>query len=351
MTSADSAYDARPQRHSRRATVIAVVAAGALAVLSVVAVVVRASHDTDPAGNAAVWIDHAGVHLDGRTFPPRVTSPTVLALTSAGAVYGTANDYWLQPPDGPAHRIPVGGDPTGNPNSSVVGWITAEAHAVVFHAYDLAMRKIVARHRFDVGPRGLPGAQVGFARPYGVLSIDHTTAYLSVPDGLWRYDWMRDPRPVAVPRARSAVVDIDDAVRVVPAARTTGRGTLHVRFERGAAPAVPAAVDVVSSAAGLSPDGRHYVSGGFNDAAGHGFAPPVVLDTATGHARRLEVGTGTTSSVAWGYHGSIQVTVDEIAPNDAYLRTNVWVCGVDGRCARVGTVDGVKHLLLPGGPA
>jgi hypothetical protein len=33
------------------------------------------------------------------------------------------------------------------------------------------------------------------------------------------------------------------------------------------------------------------------------------------------------------------------------VRTDVWACGIGGSCARVGTVDGVEHLLLPGGPA
>jgi hypothetical protein len=327
------------------------VALAVAVILLGIAGLARSRSDAATASKSVVWIDHGGLHLDGHTFALRVSSPTVLTLTSAGAVYGTGHSYWLQPRTGAARRIPVNGVPTGSPNSGVVGWITADAHAAVFHAYNLTTRNIVARHRFDVGPRAQPGAQVGFTRPYGVLSIDHTTAYLSVPDGLWRYDWMRDPRPVALSRARSAVVDIDDAVRVVPAARTTARGTLHVLFQRRAAPAVPAAVDVVSSAAGLSPDGRHYLSGGFNDAAGHGFAPPVVLDTATGHALRLEVGTGTTSRVAWGYHGSIQVAVDVIQPNDAYVRTDVWFCRVDGSCARVGTVDDVRDLLLPDSPA
>ena len=348
MTSPDSADDARRRGHSRPSTVLVVVLVGAAVLLGIVAVISRIRSDADTASRAAVWIDHAGVHIDGRTFALRVSSPTVLTLTSAGAVYGTAHDYWLQPRDGAARRIPVGGVPTGNPNGSVIGWIKLGKHAVVFHAYDVATGKVVTGRRFAVGFRFASGDHLRLAEIPAVLSINGTTAYLRAAGRIWRYPG----------RTRGPGRSVEDRAhgrrRRQPG---PSRADLGAGGERHRPAAVRAdglrrtgGVNGFTSASGLSPDGRSYLSGGFRGSPHGGFAPPVVFDTSTGHARPLKVGTGTTSGVAWGYRGSMEVAVDVIAPNDAYVRTNVWVCSVRGSCARIGTVDRVHDLLLPGGP-
>ncbi len=329
------------------------VALAVAVVLLGVAGIIRTRSEDDAASRAAVWIDHAGLHLDGRTFALRMSSPTVLTLTSVGAVYGTGHSYWLQRRDGAARRIAVDGVPTGNPNSSVVGWITdGRSSGFVFNAYDVASGKVVARHPFNVGFRFAGGEHPRTDALAGVLAIDGTVAYFSGRGGrVVGYDWANDTNAVVLPRAQSTVADIDNRVRVVPISGPAANGTVRLRFERRSGAARTARVKGFLSAAGLSPDGRHYLSGGFSGSPEHGFAPPVVFDTGTGHARDLKVGQGTTTRVAWSYGGSIVVAVDVIKPNDAYLRTDVWTCGIDGSCARVGTVDGVKHLLVPGGPA
>jgi hypothetical protein len=353
MTSPDSADDARRRGHSRPSAVLAVVLAGAAVTLGIVAVVARTSRGSEPASRAAVWIDHAGVHLDGRTFALRVSSPTVLTLTSAGAVYGTAHDYWLQPRDGAARRIPVDGVPTGDPDGSVVGWVTrGRPDGFVLNAYDVATGRFLARHRFATGFRFAGGEHARTDAIAGVLAIDASTAYFHGAGGrVLGYDWVNGTDSVVLPRDQSPVVDIDNRVRVVPISRPAANGTVRLRFERRTGAARTRGVKGFPSASGLSPDGRSYLSGGFRGSPHGGFAPPVVFDTSTGHARQLEVGTGTTSGVAWGYDRSIIVASDVIAPNDAYVRTNVWICGVGGSCARIGTVDRVDDLLLPGGPA
>jgi hypothetical protein len=350
MTSADSADGARRPRHSWT-SVLGVALAVALVLLGVAGIIRTRSEDA--ASKAAVWIDHAGLHLDGHTFALRVSSPTVLTLTSAGAVYGTGHSYWLQPRTGAARRIPVNGVPTGNPDSSVVGWVTAGGtDGFVLNAYDLATGKVVAHHGFARGFRFAGGEHPRTDAIAGVLAIDGTVAYFrGRRAGLVGYDWVNHTESVVPPSERSTVADIDSQVRVVPISGPAPNGTVRLRFERPAGRARTAGVKAFPSASGLSPDGRHYLSGGFHGSPERGFAPPVVLDTWTGHARPLKVGEGTTTGVAWSYRGSIVVAVDVIKPNDAYVRTDVWLCGVDGGCARVGTVDRVKDLLLPDSPA
>lgn len=331
---------------------LGVALAVAVALLGI-AVISRARSDADAARRAAVWIDHAGVHVDGRTFALRVSTPTVLTLTSAGAVYGTGHEYWLQPRTGAARRIPVDGVPTGNPDSSVVGWITVgRPDGFVLNAYDVATGRVVARHRFARGFRFAGGEHPRTDAIAGVLAIDGTVAYFhGRGTGLVGYDWVNHTESVVLPREQSTIADIDNRVRVVPISGPAANGTVRLRFERRAGLASTGGVNGFPSASGLSPDGRNYLSGGFRGSPERGFAPPVVFDTSTGHARPLKVGAGTTSGVAWSYRGSIVVAVDVIKPNDAYVRTDVWTCGVGGSCARVGTVDRVKDLLLPGSTA
>lgn len=235
-----------------------------------------------PAG--AVWYTDGVLHDDQESFTISPRPATNLAVVKHGVLFGDGSDAVIyQRQDGSTETLgdnaPLG--PAGDPTSDLAVWFEARGRAVEIVVYDVGTDQELARTDLGALDVQTPESMVGTDQPpvlwVGDGQSGGPAVYFRAEESVWRYDWTSgaDPRRVRGEFARA--LDVGGDVWALSGPHQRG---ITFKSSDGTELSTNASVEPDGS---LSHDGRLYI--------GYSRRGTVVIDTATGKARLLHLGS------------------------------------------------------------
>ncbi len=286
----------------------------------------------------AIWYAEGVLHDGAQSVPVEGKVATNLAVVAHGVLYGDGSGNVIyQRQDGSTAVIgehaPLG--PSGDPTSDVVVWFEDTGGGVELVVYDVAKDLELGRENLGALDLQPPDAMVGLLQPpvlwVGDGKTTQAAVYFLAKGSLWRYDWTSGAGARQLDGELSSPLDVGGDVVAV-----AGPGNRSMTFKNLNGQELSSAQ--VEPDGALSHDGRYYV----------GYAPDgtVVVDTATGEARPLDLGPySLVLSLTWA-RGNTVVGIEPDINADG--KGSVVACdAVSLRCQNGPQVDNFTDIVLP----